>query len=299
MAPATTPHTAGAGASVVRRSDDLAPDHAMTTPFPTLFLSHGSPLHALHAGVAGRTWAALARALPKPRAILMASAHWETSLPLLTGSRTPQTVHDFGGFPRELYALSYPAPGAPEVAARAVDLLREAGITAGIDGCRGLDHGAWVPLLYMYPAHDVPVVQLSLQPDRGAAHHVALGRALAPLAGEGVLIVGSGHATHNLRDYARHGDAGAPLPYVSAFTDWLADCVATHDVASLVAYRELAPGAERAHPSEEHYLPLLVAIGTAAADARPERFLAHHQGGALAMDGWLFRPPSATRVKAA
>lgn len=271
----------------------------MTTAFPTLFLSHGSPMHALHAGSAGSAWSALARALPKPRAILIASAHWETSLPLVTGSRTPQTIHDFGGFPRELYAMTYPAPGAPDVAARAVDLLRGAGITAGIDGCRGLDHGAWVPLLYMYPMHDVPVLQVSLQPDRGAAHHVALGRALAPLADEGVLIVGSGHATHNLRDYARHGDAGPPLPYVTAFTDWLAGRITAHDVASLIAYRDVAPDAVRAHPTEEHYLPLLVAIGAAAPATRPERFLAGHAGGPLAMDGWLFPPAATARVKAA
>jgi len=262
----------------------------VTRPLPTLFLSHGSPLHALQAGAAGAAWAALARILPRPRAIVMASAHWETSVPLLSGAARPQTIHDFGGFPRELYAIEYPAPGAPDIAARAVELLRAVGITAGIDGCRGLDHGAWVPLLHMFPQHDVPVVQISLQPDRGTAHHVALGRGLAPLAREGVLIVGSGHATHNLRDWMRHRNDGAPLPYVEAFTGWLAQRVAARDVDALVAYRDAAPDAERAHPTEEHYLPLLVALGAAVPGARVEHVVSGFEGGALAMDGWLFHP---------
>src|SRR6478752_9377087 len=158
----------------------------MTSPLPTLFLSHGSPMHAVRPGAAGTAWRALAAELPRPRAILMASAHWETSLPLLTGNTRPQTIHDFGGFPQELYAIEYAAPGAPDVSTRAVELLRNVGMAAGIDGCRGLDHGAWVPLLQMYPERDVPVVQISLQPERGTAHHVAVGRALAPLAHEGV-----------------------------------------------------------------------------------------------------------------
>ncbi|HTP98895.1 MAG TPA: class III extradiol ring-cleavage dioxygenase, partial [Casimicrobiaceae bacterium] len=155
---------------------------------PTLFLSHGSPMHAIEPGAAGRAWAALGRDLPRPKAILVASAHWETSLPMLTGNPKPETIHDFGGFPAELDTLRYPAPGAPQLAVRAVALLKEAGITAGVDGCRGLDHGAWVPLMHMLPAHDVPVAQVSLQPDLGTAHHVSLGRALAPLAREGVLV---------------------------------------------------------------------------------------------------------------
>lgn len=259
---------------------------------PTLFLSHGSPMHAVRPGPAGAAWAALGGRLPKPKAILMASAHWESSIALLSGSRQPETVHDFGGFPRELYAIEYPAPGAPELATRAVELLRAAGITAGIDGCRGLDHGAWVPLLQMYPAHDVPVVQVSLQPALGAAHHVALGRALAPLSRDGVLIVGSGHATHNLRDWMAHRASPSPLPYVTAFTAWLAARLDARDVDALVDYRDRAPEAPRAHPTEEHYLPLLVALGAAAPDARVERVVSGYEGAALAMDAWLFEPAS-------
>ncbi len=262
----------------------------MPPALPTLFLSHGSPMHAVRAGPIGEAWAALAHGLPRPRAIVMASAHWESQVPLVSGSARPQTIHDFGGFPPELYAIEYPAPGAPEIAARAAGLLRDAGITAGIDGCRGLDHGAWVPLLHMFPRHDIPVVQVSLQPDRGTAHHVALGRALRPLAREGVLLVGSGHATHNLRDWMRHRDDGTPLPYVEAFTRWLAEHVAAHDVDALVGYRDAAPGAARAHPTEEHYLPLLVALGAAAPDGRVERVISGYEGGALAMDAFVFHP---------
>jgi 4,5-DOPA dioxygenase extradiol len=187
------------------------------TRLPTLFLSHGSPMHAIEPGAAGAAWASLGKTLPRPRAVLMASAHWETSLAMVTGNPRPATIHDFGGFPSELYKLAYPAPGAPEIATRAVALLKAAGITAGVDGCRGLDHGAWVPLRWMYPDADVPVIQLSLQTELGAAHHLRLGRALAPLADEGVLIVGSGHTTHNLRDWMGNPRRQEPLPYAQAF----------------------------------------------------------------------------------
>ena len=220
----------------------------------------------------------------------MVSAHWETSIPMLTGSRAPETIHDFGGFPEALYAIRYPAPGAPEVAARAVALLKQEGIAAGIDGCRGLDHGAWVPLLRMFPAADVPVLELSVQTALGAAHHLRVGRALAPLADEGVLIVASGHATHNLRDWMANRQGGEPLPYAQAFAGWLHDRLASHDMQALAEYRERAPGAARAHPTEEHLLPLFVALGAAGESAVPETLLRAFEGSALALDSYLFRP---------
>lgn len=262
----------------------------MTAPrLPTVFLSHGSPLHAVEAGPAGRAWEALGRTLPRPRAILVASAHWESSLPLLSGHPKPPTVHDFGGFPPELYALRYPAPGAPEIAQRAVAALKDAGITAGVDGCRGFDHGAWVPLLHMYPAHDVPVVQVSLQPALGTAHHVALGRALAPLANEGVLVIGSGHTTHNLRDWIANPRRSEPLRYAEAFARWVQDALAAGDTDALVDYRARAPDAARAHPTEEHLLPLFVAWGAAGEAPRAERIVTGYEAGALALDSWVFR----------
>jgi 4,5-DOPA dioxygenase extradiol len=267
----------------------LAPS-AAPQRLPTLFISHGSPMHALDAGAAGTAWARLAARLPRPRALLMISAHWETDRPALTESAQPETIHDFAGFPAPLYRIRYPAPGAPAVAARARALLQQEGFEVLSDPVRGLDHGAWSPLLHMYPDAGTPVVQLSVQTTRGAAHHLALGQALRPLATEGVLIVGSGHMTHNLRDRAPGGEAAPPLAYAQAFRDWIDARVQAGDLAALVDYRSLAPQARRAHPSEEHFLPLFVALGAAADDFRADRVYQGIESGALAMDSYCFEP---------
>jgi 4,5-DOPA dioxygenase extradiol len=245
-------------------------------------------MHALQAGAAGEAWAALGRRLPKPRAIVISSAHWETNLPMLTGSARPETIHDFSGFPEPLYRLRYPAAGAPGVAQRAQSLLREAGFTAAIDGCRGLDHGAWAPLLYAYPEADVPVVQLSVQPAFGPQHHLSVGRALKPLADEGVLVIGSGHLTHNLRDWDRSGRA-APAPYAREFQQWVFDKINSKDLKTLADYRSASPHGVRAHPTDEHFLPLFVALGAASEDATPERIFDAIESGALAMDAYVFQ----------
>ena len=253
---------------------------------PSVFVSHGSPMHALQPGPAGEAWKALGRRLPKPHAILIASAHWETSLPMLTGSTKPETIHDFYNFPEPLYRLRYPVPGGPEVAQRAQALLRNAGYWAAIDGCRGLDHGAWTPLLYAYPEHDVPVVQISVQPALGPRHHVQLGRAVRPLAEEGVLIIGSGHMTHNLRDWAR--GAGKPEPYAREFSEWVRSALENRDYEALVDYRSRSPHGARAHPTEEHFLPLFFAVGAAPEHAKPERIYDAIDSGVLAMDAYVF-----------
>ncbi len=260
---------------------------------PALFISHGSPMHAVEAGAPGRAWSALGSTLARPRAILIASAHWETSVPMLTGNPKPQTIHDFGGFPPELYQQRYPAPGAPDLAAQAVALLKQADIAAGIDGCRGLDHGAWVPLKWMYPQHDIPVVQLSIQPELGAEHHLRLGRALSPLLERDVLIIGSGHTTHNLRDWMSNPRRDEPLRYVEAFSTWLHEHLQAHDADAVSAYRERAPDATRAHPTEEHFLPLFVAWGAAGTNAQAERVVSGYEAGALSMDSYLFKPAAA------
>ncbi len=265
---------------------------------PTVFISHGSPMHALQAGRAGDAWAALGRDLPRPKAVLIASAHWESEWPMLTTGARPQTIHDFGGFPPALYELHYDAPGAPEVAERAIELIRAAGIAANGNGCRGLDHGAWVPLIHMYPQADVPVVQISLQPQLGAAHHLRLGGILAPLREEGVLIVGSGHLTHNLREWMgfarRHGmrpeETGAE-PYVREFSEWVDDALRGNDRDGLARWQELAPHARRAHPTAEHFLPLPLAFGAAGPAPRVERYDLGVDSGALAMDAYVFRQP--------
>ena len=271
---------------------------------PTVFVSHGSPMHAIDAGRAGDVWAELGRTLPRPSAVLIASAHWETELPMLSTARQPETIHDFGGFPPELYKISYPAKGAPNVAQRAIELLKSGGLTGTANACRGLDHGAWVPLRRMFPNAEVPVAQVSIQPSLDAAHHLRLGAALAPLASEGVLVIGSGHITHNLRDWmdkvrARDSRAvtdGAAEEYVSEFREWIADKLLHDDRAALVRWRELAPHAARAHPTPEHLLPLFVAFGAACrADGRPprvQRLDAGVDSGVLAMDAYIFSPQS-------
>jgi len=253
---------------------------------PSVFISHGSPMHALEPGAAGDAWKTLAQRLPRPRAILIASAHWETNLPMLTGSEKPETIHDFHNFPEPLYRLRYPAPGAPRVAQRAQALLKDAGFTAGIDGCRGLDHGAWSPLLYMYPKADIPVVQISVQPAFGPRHHVEVGRSLRKLSEEGVLIIGSGHMTHNLRDWSRGG--GKPEPYAREFQDWVKARLEAHDIDSLIDYRSRSPHGARAHPTDEHFLPLFFALGAAPEKTRPERVYDAIDSGVLAMDAYVF-----------
>jgi 4,5-DOPA dioxygenase extradiol len=250
-------------------------------------------MHAVDAGIAGRAWAEMGRTLPRPRAVLIAAAHWETSIPMLSGSPRPETIHDFNGFPQELYRLRYPAPGAPELATEVVARLKAAEITAGIDGCRGLDHGAWVPLRWMYPDADVPVVQLSVQPDHDTAHHLRVGQALRSLKDEGILIIGSGHATHNLRDWAASQRGGAPLVYVDAFSRWLEHNLASADDDALIHYRDRAPEAARAHPTEEHFLPLFIAWGAAGPRAVPERIVEGFEAGALSLDSYLFHSATA------
>ncbi len=237
-----------------------------------------------------QTWATLAGHLSRPAAILMVSAHWGTRLPILTGSARPETIHDFGGFPAELYQLRYPAPGEPALAQRIKQQLSEAGIAAGIDATRGLDHGAWVPLRTLFPAADVPVLQLSVQPDHCARHHYALGAALAALtevSGENVLIVASGHMTHNLMEYMRPGGE-RPSADSRAFRDWAHARLMRGDSEPLFDWPHTAPGAKSAHPTPEHFLPLFVALGAAGAAHSTEWLGGGWVSDALAADNYLF-----------
>jgi 4,5-DOPA dioxygenase extradiol len=258
--------------------------------FPTLFVSHGAPNLILHNEPARSFLAGYGAELGRPDAILVVSAHFETSAPALTADEWPKTIHDFKGFEPELYEMTYPAPGAPHVAARAADLLAAAGLPAAPARNRGLDHGAWVPLKLLYPAADIPVVELSVQPRRGAEHHLRLGRAIAPLRDDGVLVIGSGLLTHNLAEFFSGGyaqDAVAP-DWVVAFGDWMRERIEAGDDAALVAYRRDAPHAEKNHPSEEHLLPLFTAMGAAGAGAKGRRVHASHSHGVLQMDAYAF-----------
>ena len=234
---------------------------------PSVFISHGAPTLPIDPSMPSAEFASLAATLPRPRAILMLSAHWGTVQPVASVATQPETIHDFYGFPRSLYELRYPAPGAPELAQRAAALLGENGIaTATAD--HGLDHGAWVPLLLMFPDADVPVAQLSIQPRLDAAHHFRVGRALRALRDENVMIVGSGQITHNLRmaDFgARPEDAD---PRVVEFTDWFEARLADRDIDALLDYRARAPHAALMHPTDEHLLPVFGALGAASDDYR-------------------------------
>ncbi|MDR5751768.1 MULTISPECIES: class III extradiol ring-cleavage dioxygenase [unclassified Caballeronia] len=232
---------------------------------PAVFVSHGAPTLPIDPSMPSAEFASLADRLPRPRAILMLSAHWGTAQPVASIATRPETIHDFYGFPRALYELRYAAPGAPELGTRAAELLTASGIPAATTD-HGLDHGAWVPLLLMFPEADVPVAQLSIQPRLDAAHHYRVGRALRALRDEGVMIVGSGQITHNLRaaDFsARPEDAD---PRVTEFTDWFEARLAARDIDALLDYRRRAPHAVLMHPTDEHLLPVFSALGAASDD---------------------------------
>lgn len=255
---------------------------------PVLFLSHGAPTLPLDAGETGAAWRDLGDRLPRPSAILVISAHWESQIATISRAVRPDTIHDFSGFPEELYRLRYPAPGAPQMAEAAAELLQRSCIAVQLDDTHGLDHGAWVPLSIMYPQADIPVAQLSLQPQRDPAWHLAVGRALRPLREQGVLIVGSGAITHNLRAVMRHPQ-GEPVPdWVTEFRDWIASRIGAGDVDALCAYRALAPHAVQNHPSDEHLLPLFVAMGAASKLEDAHHMNAVTTFGILSMDAWIF-----------
>ena len=255
-------------------------------PLPALFVSHGSPMLALQDSPARRFLEGLGASLPRPKAILAVSAHWETAGgPDVSLAAQPETIHDFGGFPRALFEMRYPAPGAPDVAERAAALLEAASIPAGRSGTRGLDHGAWVPLRLMYPDAAIPVAQLSIVRGATPARHERIGRALAPLREEGVLILASGSLTHNLYEFRGQAiDAPAPQ-WVSEFGAWIKARLDADDRAALLDYRQAAPFARENHPTDEHLLPLFVAIGAGGHATRLHTSFEH---GVLAMDAYAF-----------
>jgi 4,5-DOPA dioxygenase extradiol len=258
------------------------------TRLPSLYISHGSPMTALHPGLVRMRLAELAAQLPRPRAIVMASAHWLTRQPVVGAHPQPPTIHDFGGFPQALFDLQYPAPGDPTLAAEVAQRLAAAGLAPAVDPTRGLDHGAWVPLRLLYPQADIPVVPLALQPLQGPAHQFALGRALAPLREQGVLLVGSGSITHNLHDF-REYQGGGEAPYVRPFIEWVEQRLQANDGAALLDYRRQAPHAERAHPTDEHFQPLHFALGAAGGEVLgAQRIDAGIDAGMLAMDIYRF-----------
>jgi 4,5-DOPA dioxygenase extradiol len=255
---------------------------------PSLFLSHGAPTLPLDDCPARDFLKTLGETLPRPKAVLVASAHWDNAAPSVNAVAVNETIHDFYGFPKALYEMQYAAPGSRALAQRTGELLAKAGFKSGTDAGRGLDHGAWVPLMLMYPNADIPVVQLSIQTPLGPEHHVRLGEALAPLRAEDVLIIGSGSFTHNLRAMDRGRLNGPEAAWSREFSDWIHAGLNEGRLADLVAYRSLAPHGAQAHPTEDHFMPLFVALGAGGADAKAERLHESATFGSLRMDAYAF-----------
>ncbi|MBL8251258.1 MAG: dioxygenase [Candidatus Competibacter sp.] len=256
--------------------------------FPSVFVSHGAPTLAIEDHPAHRFLREFGATLGQPSAILVVSAHWDTAAPALTTASHLDTIYDFSGFDPVLYTLRYRPPGAVAVAERAQALLESAGFTVAADPRRGIDHGGWVPLSLMYPPATIPVAQLSVQSRREAGHHFRVGEALRPLREAGVLILGSGSLTHNLRE-AFHALPDAPTPpWVTQFGEWVAQRLVAQRIDDVLDYWQLAPHARRNHPTVEHFVPLLVALGASTPGVTPRRVHASAMLSVLAMDAYVF-----------
>ncbi len=263
------------------------------TRIPSLFVSHGGPNVVIDPSEARDYLSSLGTRLPRPRAIVIMSAHFETDGVSVVTDPAPAMIYDFGGFPAELYQMVYRAPGDPVLAERIVTLLSDAGLSPKRIARRGYDHGAWNPLILGWPMANIPVVQVSIDPSRDAAWHFAVGKALAPLREDGVLLIGSGHITHNLRAVfgaMRHGISTDPQmgAKVDAFTAWIADKVRAGDTAALLDWTRQAPFVAENHPTDEHFMPFFFALGAGGADAEPELAHASRQYGMFAWDSWVF-----------
>lgn len=259
---------------------------ASASPDRAIFVSHGAPTIVLDGSPANRFLAELGARLGRPRAIIVATAHWTTRVPTLSAAASPATIHDFGNFDPRLFTMRYPAPGAPAIAAQAAQALGAAGLPVETDASRGFDHGVWTPLMLMYPQADIPVVSLSVQPHASPAHHIAVGRALRALVAEDVLVIGSGAVTHDLGRFRGARPDAPEASDVRAFAEWLNDATAAGDADSLAAIWERAPGAHEQHPSSEHLMPFHVAFGAGTGHGhRLHRSTAY---GFLAMDCYGF-----------
>ncbi len=258
----------------------------MQKKLPSLFISHGSPTLYFDDVPARDFLRGLGAKIDRPKAILVVSAHWETETPTVNVVETNETIHDFYGFPKHMYEMQYPAKGSKELALRVQELLGEHGVRSESDLNRGLDHGAYIPLMLMYPDADIPVVQLSIQPHLGTGHHLEIGRALQKLRDEGVLIIATGSFTHNLR--AIKWDGGPEDDWSKEFSAWFNDAIKNGRTCDLLAYRRLAPFAQMAHPKDEHLLPIYVAIGAAYPDYKATQIHNSVTFGNLHMDSYRF-----------
>lgn len=260
---------------------------------PTLFISHGGPNIVTDDSAARDYLRGLSDRLQKPRAIVIVSAHFETDGVAVVTDPAPGMIYDFRGFAPELHEMVYPAPGDKKLAEQVFGLLDDAGMSPSRIEKRGYDHGAWTPLLLAFPDADIPVVQVSVDPNRDAAWHYALGRALSPLREEGVLLIGSGHITHNLRALlpVMRGQAQpdpAVAAQVEAFTAWFAQKLADDDREAILSWKTQAPFASENHPTDEHLMPIFFAYGAAGEHPQAERAHDSRQHGFMAFDSYLF-----------
>ncbi|MED6203766.1 hypothetical protein PIB30_002533 [Stylosanthes scabra] len=256
----------------------------------TFYISHGSPTLAIDESIEIRkvlkSWKQI---FPhKPSAILLISGHWDTAVPSVNVVQRNETIYDFYGFPKSMYQIKYPAPGAPELAKRVKELLQKSGFgRVDEDKRRGLDHGAWVPLSLMYPEADIPVCQLSVQSDKDGTHHYNMGKALAPLKDEGVLIIGSGSAVHNLRELGGHSGNTA-VPWALEFDNWLKRALLEGRYEDVNNWDKKAPHAKRAHPWPDHFYPLHVAIGAAGGNPKTQLIHSNIELGSLSYSSFQF-----------
>ena len=261
---------------------------------PSLFLSHGAPTLLIDDSPTHNFYIDLEPHLPRPSAILIISAHWVSeTVKILGGNQPLDTIYDFYGFPQTLYEMTYPAPGIANLSTKIAAKLDAAGFKVSIDTQRGLDHGAWVPLKLMYPDADIPVAQIAVNMHQSAEYHWRLGRALADLTREGVLIIGSGTMTHNLgeiADFHNGVDNRTEADYVKAFSRWMEEKIDNDDIEALLQYRSLAPYAVRAHPTAEHILPFYVALGAAGDAWRGELLHRSCSYGVINLDCYAFTP---------
>jgi 4,5-DOPA dioxygenase extradiol len=261
-----------------------------TQKLPTIFVSHGAPTLPIEEVPAREFLKALGSQFNKVKAVLCISAHWATPIPTVNASNWPGTIHDFYGFPEELYEIEYPAQGNLELAEHVSELIQAADFQCHIDGQRGLDHGAWVPLMLMFPQADIPVVQLSIQQKLDPSWHLKVGRAIEELRSENILIMGSGGAVHPL-GYSGFRLGGEPSQWAKDFDKWLTNAVTHGEELFLTNYRQLAPYPERAHPYPDHYMPLLVAFGAGGEGAKGS-VIHHSWSGDLGMAAYQFQGKS-------
>lgn len=253
----------------------------MTKPMPAIFFGHGNPMNALSTNAYTEGWAAIGKGIPRPRAVLCVSAHWYLPGTLVTAMPAPRTIHDFGGFPQELFEVKYPAPGHPELALRVQDLL--APFTVGLDQRWGLDHGTWSVLCHVFPEADIPVVQLSIDETQTTEFHYELGKRLTPLRDEGVLIVGSGNIVHNLHAYAWGRHAVEPLDWAVRFDGRARELMLANEHAPLINYETLGRDATLSAPTPDHYVPLIYVIAQQRAGDRVSFPVEGFDGGSISM----------------